>query len=522
MRIAVPQLNYHTGDVRKNYEIMLKAIAKGRAEKADLIVFPELAVCGPFPGDWLERETFIDECRLTVDRLAEACGPMAAIIGAPNLDPGNGIMYNSAYFIQNGEVCDGVHKTILSDYDIFDESRYFVAGEDNSAIRFRNQNIRILFDEYEAGYIDKQDQLILFIGLQPFTTESLKYRKRILSEIAEKYHKPVLSFNPAGGSTSLLFDGNTLIYNDKGAIVSQLKEFAEDFILIDTTRLNTLPSVKQGSSTRISLIHRALIYGIRDYFYKHGFNKAVLGLSGGIDSAVVCALAAEALGSENVTGILMPSAYSSEHSVTDAETLARNLKIPYQTLPIGQIYDSYLKALSPLFRELPFNVAEENLQARIRGALVMAFSNKFGHILLNTSNKSEAAVGYGTLYGDLCGSLSVIADVYKTDVYRLAEYINREKIIIPENTIQKAPSAELRPGQKDQDSLPAYDTLDAILKSYLEENLSAAQITAQGFSPEIVEKIILLVNRNEYKRAQFAPILKISKKAFGNGRRMPF
>lgn len=522
MRIAVPQLNYHTGDIQKNYRIILEAIEKGRSEKADLIIFPELAICGPFSEDWLEREAFVNECRLSIDKLAEACGPMAAIIGAPNLDPLNGIMYNSAYFIQNGEVCDGVHKTVLSDYDVFDESRYFVAGENNTPIRFRNQNIRILFDEYEAEYIDRQDQFVLFIGLQPFTTKSLNYRKKILSEIAGKYNKPVLALNPVGGATSVLFDGNTLLYNSKGILVSQLKEFSEDFTVIDTTRLNALPPVKTPVHSRISLIHQALVHGVRDYFYKHGFNKAVLGLSGGIDSAVVGALATEALGPENVTGILMPSAFSSGHSVTDAELLARNLEISYQIIPIGKIYDNYLEALSPLFKDLPFNIAEENLQARIRGALVMAASNKFGSILLNTSNKSEAAVGYGTLYGDMCGSLAVIADVYKTDVYRLAADINREKIIIPQNTIQKAPSAELRPGQKDQDSLPAYDLLDEILRLYLEDNLSAKQIVAEGFPPDIVEKIILLVKRNEYKRAQFAPVLKISKKAFGKGRRMPF
>lgn len=522
MRIAIPQLNYHTGDIQKNQEIMLQAIRKARSEKADLIVFPELAVCGPMAGDWLEREDFIDECRMAVDRMAEACGPMAAIIGAPNLDISNGIMYNSAYFIQNGEVCDGVHKTILSDYDIFNESRYFVAGEDNSSIRFRNQNIRILFDEYETEFIEKQDSLVIFVGTVPFTTDSLNYRKTILESISRKYGKSIVSLNYTGGATSVLFDGNSMVYTPKGTLACQMRSFAEDFQTIDLTKLNSLPPIKNKPETPVALIHTALVNGIRDYFYKHGFTRAVLGLSGGIDSAVVAALAAEALGKEKVMGLLMPSVYSTDHSVTDAIELAENIGMPYETLPIKELYNGYLQSLKPLFKDLPFNVAEENLQARIRGVLVMAASNKFGSILLNTSNKSEAAVGYGTLYGDMCGSLSVIGDLYKTEVYKLAVYLNREKTIIPENTIRKAPSAELRPDQKDQDSLPPYDVLDTILKLYVEENRSAREIKAKGYNSETVDYIIQLVTRNEYKRAQCPPILKISKKAFGSGRRMPF
>jgi NAD+ synthase (glutamine-hydrolysing) len=273
---------------------------------------------------------------------------------------------------------------------------------------------------------------------------------------------------------------------------------------------------------KIALIHEALVFGIRDYFQKQGFTKAILGLSGGIDSAVVAALAAEALGAEQVMGLLMPSRFSTDHSVKDAEDLAKNIGMPYATLPIKEIYEQYLSTLHPLFQGTPFNVAEENIQARIRGILVMAMSNKFGYTALNTSNKSEAAVGYGTLYGDLCGSLSVIGDVYKTDIYRLARHINKEKEIIPENTIVKAPSAELRPDQKDQDSLPEYDQLDAILRQYIEENQTQEQIIVQGFPKDIVQRVITLVNRNNYKRAQVPPIIKVSKKAFGNGRKYPY
>lgn len=521
MRIAIPQQNYHTGNIRKNYELMLEAIQKARAEQADLIVFPELAVCGPLPQDLLEQEPFVTECRETVERLADACGSMAAIIGAPNLDPANGIMYNSAYFIQNGEVADGVHKTVLSDYDVFDESRYFVAGEENTPIRFRNKNIRILFDEYESEFIDKGDSLVIYIGLTPFTTESLSYRKQVLQSLSKQRSKTIVSVHPATAATSVLFDGNSMVYNYKGEAVLHMKAFEEDFVVIDIDRVQHYPLLKSEKTDPIALAHRALVFGIRDYFRKHGFTQAVLGVSGGLDSAVVAALAAEAIGAENTTGLLMPSGFSSGHSVTDAEALARNLGISAHTFPIQDIYEKYLSTLDSLFYQLPFNVAEENLQARIRGNLVMAVSNKFGHIVLNTSNKSEAAVGYGTLYGDLCGSLSVLSDVYKTDVYKLARYINREKEIIPEHTLTKTPSAELRPDQKDQDSLPEYDVLDGILKLYLEERHSAREIILRGFEKETVEKVISMVIRNEYKRKQCPPGIRISKKAFGSGRRFP-
>ena len=522
MRIAIPQQNYHTGDIRKNYELMLDAIGKARTGNADLIVFPELAVCGPLPQDLLEQESFVTECRETVDRLAAACGNMAAVIGAPNLDSANGIMYNSAYFIQNGEVTDGVHKTVLSDYDIFDESRYFVAGEDNTPIRFRNKNIRIIFDEYESEFIDRGDSFVLHIGMTPFTTESLQYRRQALESVSRRNGKTVVSVHPATAATSVLFDGNSMVYNYKGGAVLKLKEFEEDFTIIDINAINHNPPLKNQTADPTALIYRALVFGIRDYFRKHGFTQAVLGLSGGIDSAVVAALAADAIGAGNLTGLLMPSGFSSVHSVTDAEELARNLEISAHAFPIQDIYEKYLSTVDSLFYQLPFNVAEENLQARIRGNLVMAVSNKFGHIALNTSNKSEAAVGYGTLYGDMCGSLSVLCDVYKTDVYKLARYINRERVIIPENTITKAPSAELRPDQKDQDSLPEYDVLDGILKLYLEERQSAGDIIRRGFEEDTVRKVITLVNRNEYKRNQCPPGLKISKKAFGQGRRFPF
>ena len=419
------------------------------------------------------------------------------------------------------EVRGGVNKTVLSDYDIFDESRYFIADESNSPLRYMNQNIRVLFDEYESNVIEKTDTLILHVGPTPFTTESYAYRKEVFSSIAREHKCPVIALNHTGANSSIIFDGNTLVFNKKGVLVTKGAAFDEDFILIDTNALENLAPVKEAARDSIALIHDALVSGIKDFFRKNGFSKAVLGLSGGIDSALVAALAVEALGKENVLGILMPSRFSTDHSVKDAVDLARNLGIAHETLAIKEIYDAFLSTLQPVFKDAPFNVAEENLQARIRGTLVMAISNKFGHILLNTSNKSEAAVGYGTLYGDMCGSLSVLGDVYKTEVYKLSRYINRERELIPENTITKAPSAELHPDQKDQDSLPEYDILDAILKLYIEDNQSKQDIIKQGFAPALVEKTLALVNRNEYKRAQCPPILKVSKKSFGSGRRMP-
>lgn len=522
MRIAIPQLDYHIGNIKANTEMILNSIKKAKTGKAELIIFSELAVCGAMPQDLLEKEDFVDECRMAVEKIALQCDSLAAIVGAPNLDTENGIMYNSAYFIQNGEVVDGVHKTILSDYDIFDESRYFIAGEANTPIRYKNKNIRIIFDEYESEEINRDDSLIIHIGLSPFTTESLSYRKQTWSALAKKYNKTIISVNHIGGNTSILFDGNSMVYNTKGELVTKLLDFQEDFAIVDLSKTDYLPVLKHVSEEHISMIHKALVLGIKDYFQKNGFTKAILGLSGGIDSAIVATLAAEAIGNENITGILMPSHFSTDHSVQDAKELAHNLNIHYETIPIKDIYEQYISALKSQFKELPFNVAEENLQARIRGGIVMAMSNKFGHIALNTSNKSEIAVGYGTLYGDMCGSLAVIGDVYKTDIFKLARHLNKTKNIIPENTITKAPSAELHPGQKDQDSLPDYSLLDRILKLYLEENYSIGAILKAGYDEDTVENIIRLVKQNEYKRAQCPPILKVSKKTFGRGRRFPF
>ena len=522
MLVAIPQINYNCGDVQGNTKKIISAVEQAQKQKANLVIFPELAISGAVPQDLLEQEKFISECRLAIENIALKSSNIAIIIGAPNLDLDNGIMYNSAYFIANGEVTDGVHKNILSDYDVVNESRYFIAGEDNNAIKYMGQNIRIIFDEYESEFIENSDSFVVNIGMQVFTKNNINDRKQTLANIAKRYNKNIISVNHLGAYTSLLFDGNSMVASYKGDVVKCLNEFVEDFQIIDTNKLGKMPALVTRKINKIDLLYRAIYFGVKEYFTKNGFTKAILGLSGGIDSAVVASIAVDVLGKDNVFGLLMPSEYSTDHSLSDAEALAINLGMKYQTVAIKDIYNQFMSSLAPLFEGQEFNVAEENLQARSRAVLVMAMSNKFGHIALNTTNKSEAAVGYGTLYGDCCGSISILGDVYKTEVYKLAKHINRERELIPLNTITKAPSAELRPGQVDQDSLPEYDKLDAIIKLYIEENLDAEKIIAQGHDKAMVEKVIRMINNNNYKRAQCPACIKLTKKAFGSGRRFHY
>jgi NAD+ synthase (glutamine-hydrolysing) len=376
--------------------------------------------------------------------------------------------------------------------------------------------------------IEQKPDFMVNIAASPFSMGHDLNRKRVLNKAAADYDLPLFYVNHVGAQTELIFDGGSMVFNRKGRMVCEMNYFTEDYRVFELEHVNTAPSVdlKVASSLRhsdqdIALIHQALLLGIKDYFSKLGFKKAILGLSGGIDSAVVFALASEALGNQNVLGMLMPSKYSSDHSVNDARELAENLNAPFEILPIQPGVEALLASLSSLFAGKPADVTEENLQARLRAIFLMALSNKHGYILLNTSNKSEAAVGYGTLYGDMCGGLSVIGDLYKTQVYKLAAYINREKIIIPENTLSKAPSAELRPDQKDSDSLPEYPILDEILYLYIEQKVSPSGLIAKGFDPELVARVLKLVNTNEYKRYQTPPVLRVSSKSFGLGRRMP-
>ncbi len=536
MKIAIAQLNYHIGNFESNQNKMISAIAKAKKQGAVLVVFAELAISGYPPRDFLEFDDFIERCWNATEEVAKACIDIAAVVGLPtkNQNHVGKALYNSAAFLSNGKITDVLHKSLLPTYDVFDEYRYFEPNTDFHCVDYKGKRLAITVceDIWNLGVDDlyrikpmdelmkENPEVIINIAASPFHYEQAERRKKMMKANVDKYHLPLFYANHVGAQTELLFDGGSLAFNAKSEMVGELKYFEEDLQVFD---LDKLPKViKKGSlPEKIELIHDALVMGLKNYFQKLGFKKAVLGLSGGIDSAVTMAIAAKALGAENIHAILLPSQYSSVHSIKDAEDLVKNLGSPFEIIPIQNIYESIENELKPQFKDLPFNIAEENIQARVRGVLLMALSNKFGYILLNTSNKSESAVGYGTLYGDMNGGLSVLGDVYKVDVFELARYINRESEIIPWNTINKPPSAELRPDQKDSDSLPEYEILDAILFQYIEKRKGPREIIAMGFEENLVNRVLKLVNISEYKRYQTPPILRVSTKAFGMGRRMP-
>ncbi len=544
MKIALSQLNYHIGNFKANSEKIIEQIERAKKENVDLIIFSELAVCGYPPYDLLERREFVESCFDAINEIAKHCHNIAAIVGAPsiNFQAKGKKLYNSAYFLQERGVAAIVHKTLLPNYDIFDEYRYFEPNKEFDLIKYKGKRIAIticedLWDAQPVANSFGRDKLytispmeklaplkpdfVVNIAASPFSYNKGEIRREIVAEKSKSYNLPFFYVNQIGANTEIIFDGNSMVVNAKGEMIHELADFKEDYYSIDLEELEEQAPIPLAKPEKIASIYDALLLGIKDYFGKMGFKSATLGLSGGIDSAVTVALAAEALGNENVRVLLLPSQYSSDHSIKDAVDLANNLKIAYEIVPIKDIFGSVETAMQPLFKGLPSNLTEENMQARIRGLLLMALSNKFGNILLNTSNKSEAAVGYGTLYGDMCGGLSVLGDVYKTDVFALARYINRNGEIIPENSISKPPSAELRPDQKDSDSLPEYPILDDILFRYIELNQSFEEILEAGHDIATVEKTVRLVNMNEYKRFQTPPILRVSSKAFGIGRRIP-
>lgn len=547
MKIVMAQQNYHIGNFEKNAARIIAAIADAKAQKADLVVFSELCVCGYPPRDFLEFEDFIAKCYAAIDQIRAHATDIAVIVGSPARNPQvNGKdLFNAAWFLYEGEVKQVVHKTLLPTYDIFDEYRYFEPAYEWAVVPFKGKKLAITVceDIWNLGdnplyrdcpmdhLIAQQPDVMINISASPFDYDHAHERKEIIRANVRKYKLPMLYNNTVGSQTEIVFDGGSLVFDAGGNVVKELPYFEEATYTVELESLyNGSPAAPVEvvpditglvSDYNIDRIYQALILGIRDYFGKMGFSKAILGSSGGIDSAVVLALACEALGKENVRAVLMPSPYSSEHSVDDAVALSKNLGNPYDIVRIHDIYESFLNTLNPLFNGLPFNVAEENAQSRIRGNLLMGLANKFGYILLNTSNKSELSTGYGTLYGDMAGGLSVIGDLYKMQVYALARYINREREIIPPNIIDKAPSAELRPGQKDSDSLPDYAVLDKILYQYIERRQGPREIEAQGFDAALVARTLKLVNNNEYKRNQFCPIIRVSSKAFGVGRRVP-
>ena len=541
MKIAIAQLNYHIGNFELNSSKIIDRIRQSKNDGADLVVFSELSVTGYYPHDLLERKEFIEQSHQTLLEIASHCIGIAAIVGGPSInpEPRGKKLFNSAFFMNNGTIEYTVNKSLLPTYDIFDEYRHFEPNKKFSVIDFKSVKLAIticedLWDEQETQNEFGREKLyqisplkelsalnpdlVINLSASPFSYNQENWRKNILIKNSIKYQLPILYVNQVGAQTELVFDGGSFYLDKKGTIQEELKYFEEDFRVIDTEVNN---GKLQPKTDYIEKIYDALILGIRDYFGKMGFRKATLGLSGGIDSALVLVLAVEALGNENIRVLLMPSRYSSGHSVDDAIQLAANLNVKYEIIPIQAMVDSFEQSLWEVFASLPADITEENIQARTRGILLMAISNKFGNILLNTTNKSECAVGYGTLYGDMNGGLSVLGDVYKTDIFKMARWINRDREIIPLNTILKPPSAELRPDQKDSDSLPDYDILDQILFDYIELNLSPAEIIAKGFDENTVLRTIKMINNNEYKRFQAPPILRISSKAFGFGRRMP-
>ncbi len=542
MKIALAQLNYHIGNFDANTAKIIDTINTAKQNGADVVVFAELCICGYPSRDFLEFKEFIELCERSAQQIAAACTDVACIIGipTPNSGPHGKDLHNSAYFIAEGQVKQVVNKALLPNYDVFDEYRYFEPETEFKCVEYQGKRIALTICEdlwntienplYVIRPMDKlieeKPDVMINIAASPFAYNHDEERIAILSDNAQRYKLPLFYVNHVGAQTEIIFDGGSLIFDQQGQLVDELPYFKEElryYTLNDDASItpDQPVSLMPERQSDIEQIYEGLLLGIRDYFNKSGFKQAILGLSGGIDSAVVCALAAEALGPQNVMAVLLPSKYSTGHSITDAEDLVRNLGCRSETVEIKNITDAFETALEPQFKGLPFNIAEENLQARSRAVVLMAISNKFGYILLNTSNKSEAAVGYGTLYGDMCGGISVLGDVYKTQVYQLANYINRDREIIPQNSIVKPPSAELRPDQKDSDSLPEYDILDTILAEYVEHRRSSSEIIALGYDEATVRRILKLVNTAEHKRYQTPPILRVSPKAFGMGRRMP-
>ena len=555
MRLGLAQFNPTVGDLAGNRRKILDAYAALVAQGAELVVFPELAVCGYPPRDLLFKRRFVPDVVESLAQIAASIGPVPAIIGTVEPNPtGRGRpFYNSAAFCYRGTVGAMARKCLLPTYDVFDEDRYFEPATAPTVVDHAGRRIGITICEdiwthpmistrrLYSGRVpveqlaDQKCDLMVNLSASPWHSSKENVRQNlVVSEAARALHCPVAYVNAVGGNDELIFDGRSHVCDSQGQLLAGLAAFAEDFRVVD---IATASSANSGSAAQLAApgsqiapsfeqseladIYHALVLGLRDYAHKSGFKRALIALSGGIDSAVVAVLAAEAFGAENVVGVSLPSSISSQHSRDDARILAQNLGIRFDTIAIADAVAATETALGPIFAGRPRDVAEENIQARIRGVLMMALSNKFGSLLLTTGNKSEVAVGYCTLYGDMCGGLAVISDVFKTQIYALSRWINREREIIPQNTIDKPPSAELRPGQVDQDSLPPYDVLDAILKGYVEEGLSRRDLVAQGFAEPVVSDVIRKVDLNEYKRKQAAPGLKITPLAFGVGRRIP-
>ena len=553
MKIVLAQQNYHIGNFELNTQKIITAIREAKAAGADLILFSEMCVCGYPARDFVEFNNFITQCEASVDRIRQEADTIGVLIGGPSRNPSKlgKDLFNAAFFLYEQKIVAEIHKTLLPTYDVFDEYRYFEPSADWNVVPFKGKKLAITIceDIWNLGdnplyticpmdrLMEQQPDIMLNLSASPFDYTHDEDRKAVIKANVLKYRLPLFYCNAVGSQTEIVFDGASLVFDAQANLCAALPMFTEASTLLELSDDGSIQApilepasrmpdkelnpAKLEPELNIDQVYQALVLGIRDYFTKMGFTKAILGSSGGIDSAVTLAIACEALGAENVRAILLPSPYSTEHSVADAIALSTHLQNPYDVVPIHQVYNAMLQTVQPLFGDLPFSLAEENMQSRSRGNLLMAIANKFGYILLNTSNKSELATGYGTLYGDMAGGLSVLGDCYKLQVYALAQYINRNKEIIPRNIIEKAPSAELRPGQKDSDSLPDYALLDQILYQYIEKRNGPEEIKQMGFDPALVNRTLKMVNTNEYKRNQFCPIIRISPKAFGVGRRVP-
>ena len=537
MKIALAQINTTIGDMTGNRDRLLTAYQRGTAAGADVVVTPELAITGYPPRDLLLRRSFVEQNLRVLNELAAATGPAGLVVGfvgRHDSRPGREAT-NSVALLSEGKIQAIRHKMLLPTYDVFDEDRYFEPAAENAPVEFRGRKLGLTICEdiwndedfwRERRYrrnpcrdlAQAGAELILNCSASPWHLGKTRTRHDMVSSMARHIGRPIVYVNLAGGNDELVFDGQSLAFDAAGRLVARGAAFAEDFLVVDLDRAAPLTLTEPSDEEQV---YHALVLGLRDYLHKCGFKAAVLGLSGGIDSALTACLAVAALGRENVRGVSLPSQYSSQGSLDDARALAENLGIKYHVIPIQSPFEAVKGQLRELFAGRPEDVTEENIQARLRGVILMALSNKFGELLLTTGNKSESAVGYCTLYGDMCGGLAVINDVPKQMVYRLARWINREREIIPPASLTKPPSAELRPNQKDQDSLPPYEVLDDILERYVVQGQTVAEILAAGFAEADVRRVVRLIDLSEYKRRQAAPGLKVTTKAFGLGRRLP-
>ena len=547
MKIAIAQLNPTIGDIKGNAKMILQSAQIAHQKGADLLLTPELSLCGYPPKDLLLNPSFIESLSRELSQLAQNLPPeLTVLVGTVENNSqakitGEKSLFNSIALLFQGKIQTIFHKRLLPNYDVFDEDRYFESGKESHLFTIGNTKIGVTICEdlwndeifwkmrrYQANpvadLVNLGSQLILNLSASPYSVKKQQLRESIANHTAKRYQVPLIYTNQVGGNDDLIFDGNSFAVNRAGEIVGRAKSFVTDLLILefDETKQNlSLGNINLLPETEEEEIYLALVLGVKDYAQKCGFSQVILGLSGGIDSSLVAAIASEAVGANNVLGVLMSSPYSSDHSIIDAEKLVKNLGINSYQLPIGELMKSYDQLLEPIFADTPSGVAEENLQSRIRGNLLMAIANKFGHLLLSTGNKSEMSVGYCTLYGDMNGGLAVIADLPKMRVFSLCRWLNRDREIIPANVLTKPPSAELKPDQVDQDSLPSYEILDDILERLIQHHQSADQIIAAGFEPETVNKVCKLVSRAEFKRKQAAPGLKVTDRAFGTGWRMP-